>query len=621
MAMRRTAASCAAALTVACGLVRLLAQQPPLDLPPRDDTPGAICGTGRDRLQQLGLVRPVAPDEGQGLTYRQDPALLFPDFTGTLSLRDFLVAGDVPTIRFQPSFDGSEIESWERTGTRRVNGRLVSVFEPSWPGTVIDRVLSGKRWGWDQLGLYWGELLPGAAEPGSGQGIWLRMAPSNLPHVEVRTIGADVQYSSHVVNLAIPGWSDGYVNDDSGFNFAQVTSKFYQSFADSYDGIAIVPDQHIVNYGAFHRNVQNTVRGIGLSVFDNSLAYGSQSHRLRSVELFAAYFLAEHDSSTHEISHQWGSYIDWSRLTGLSRAGHQPTAHDPLWATGETFLGAVLLPYRRVGQGSAGWQIEQTPAPARLHPYSLYAMGHLPKEQVPEITLFDEQGQFDATSASSPGLGTAVTGSTRTATIYNVIGMLGERSGPVDTEWHRATVIVSHDRLLSQREMDYWTFAVRRLEDPNGVGIAGFDGVASLEVASGNRIDLRTDIRPLSAGALTETFDVDYPALGRRDWRDVVFDNDVPTHYRIGQRVQWSGIVSARDRSDISSILIRFWKRGGTAADAILVRAPVSSRSSFIAETQFQPNQAGTYLMEVFLFWPGSGTQFSRAALSPIVVD
>jgi len=199
--------------------------------------------------------------------------------------------------------------------------------------------------------------------------------------------------------------------------------------------------------------------------------------------------------------------------------------------------------------------------------------------------------------------------------------MLGERSGPVDAEWHRATVIVSQDRLLSPREMDYWTFAVKRLEDPTGAGVVGYDGVGSLEVASGNRLDLRTDIRPLSAAALSETFEVDYPTLGRRDWRDVVFDTDVATHYRIGQRVQWSGVVSARDRSDINQILIRLWKRGGTTADAIRASASVSSRSSFIAETQFQPNQAGIYLMEVFLYWPGSGAQFSRAALSPIVVD
>jgi len=618
--MRRTVVSCAAAMSVACGLVRLIAQQP-LDLPPRNEAAAEICSTGRDRLRQLGLVQPVAPAEGLGLSFQQDPALLFPDYSGTLTLRDFLVAGDVATIRFKPSFDGSDIETWQRVGSRRINGRLVSVFEPSWPTSVIDRVLVAKRWGWDQLGLYWGELLPGAVEPGSGHSIWLRMAPSNLPHVEVRTIGADVQYSSHAVNLLIPGWGDSYVNDDAGFNLAQVTSKFYQSFADSYDGIAIVPDQHLVNYGAFHRNVQNQVRGIGMSVFDDSVAYGSQSHRLRGVELFAEYFVAEHDSSTHEISHQWGDYIDWTRLTGLSRAGHQPSAHDPLWANGETFLGAVLYPNRRVAQGPSGWQIEQTPPAARMNPLSLYAMGHLPKEQVPEITLFDEQGQFEATAASSPAIGRAVTGATRTATIYNVIGMLGERSGPVDTEWHRATVIVSRDRLLSQREMDYWTFAARRLEDPNGVGVIGYDGYGSLEVASGHRLDLRTDIRPLSAPALSETFEVDYPVLGRRDFRDVIFDTDVATHYRIGERVQWSGVVSARDRNDFDRMLIRFWKTGGTTDQAIRVTASVSSRSSFIAETRFQPGQAGTYLMEVFLFWPNSGSQFSRAALSPIVVD
>jgi len=618
---RRAAAFCAAAVMIACGMLRVTAQQP-IDLPPRETAPGEICGTGPDRLRQLGLRATLARTDGQGISFRQDPALLFSDYTGPLVLRDFLVAGDVPAMRFKPAYEGSDIETWPRVGTRQIGGRLVSVFEPSWPSSAIDRTLTGQRWGWDQLGLYWGELLGEGVEPGDGDNLWLRMAPTNLPRVDVRALGADVQYSSHVVNIVLPGFGEGYVNDEYGFDIAKVTSKFYQSFADSYDSIAVVPvEHHIANYSAFHRNVQNAVRGIGMSVFDDSLSYGSQSHRLRSVELFTSFFLTKHVTSTHEISHQWGSYIDWTRLTGLSRAGHQPTSHDPLWTGGETMVGSVLTPYRRVRRGASGWEIELTPAPARIHPYSLYAMGYLPKEQVPEITLFDQQGQFVATTSSSPAVGTAVAGTTRTATIFNVIGMLGERSGPVDAEWNRATVIVSQDHLLSPREMDYWTFAVRRLEDPTGAGVVGYDGVGSLEVASGNRLDLRTDIRPLSAAALSETFEVDYPTLGRRDWRDVVFDTDVPTHYRIGQRVQWSGVVSARDRSDINQILIRLWKRGGTTADAIRASASVSSRSSFIAETQFQTNQAGTYLMEVFLYWPGSGAQFSRAALSPIVVD
>jgi hypothetical protein len=620
-ARRVTAALGVAALAVTLGAFRVAAQLP-LDLPPGDATPAEICGTGQDRLRQLGLIRPIAIADGQGLSYQQDPPVLFSDFTGTLVLRDFLVAGDVPTIRFKPDFDGSEVETWQRVATRQVGGRLVSVFEPSWPTSVIDRVLVGARWGWDQMAIYWGELLPGGVEPGSGSSVWVRMAPTNLPRVDVRSIGADVQYSSHVVNLVISDFGDGHVDDEYGFDLVKVTSKFYQSFADSYDSIAIVPERLLIaNYSAFHRNVQNAVRGIGMAVFDDSATYGSQSHRLRSVELYASYSLTRHSSSTHEISHQWGAYIDWARLTGLTRAGHSPDSHDPLWTSGETFVGAVLTPFRRVRQTTTGWEIERTPGPARLHPYSLYAMGHVSKEQVPEIRLFDRQDQFDARASSSPAAGMAVTGATRMATIYNVIGMLGERSGPVDSEWHRATVIVSRDRVLSPREMDYWTFAVRRLEDPNGAGVIDYDGLSSFDVASGQRIDLRTDIRPLAGGALAAGFEVDYPTLGSRDWRDVVFDTDVATHYRIGQRVRWSGVVSARDRNDFHAITIRLWKNGGTMADAIRMQVPVTSRSSFVAETQFQPGQAGTYLMEVFLFWPDSGTQFSRAALSPIVID
>jgi hypothetical protein len=34
-------------------------------------------------------------------------------------------------------------------------------------------------------------------------------------------------------------------------------------------------------------------------------------------------------------------------------------------------------------------------------------------------------------------------------------------------------------------------------------------------------------------------------------FRDVVFDEDVPTRYRVGDRIRLSGVVNARDRTDI----------------------------------------------------------------------
>ena len=90
-----------------------------------------------------------------------------------------------------------------------------------------------------------------------------------------------------------------------------------------------------------------------MNVFDDSLSYGSQSHRLRSVELFTSFFLTRHVTSTHEISLPVGSVID-RRVSLASRERHQPTSHDPLWASGETLVGSVLTPYRRVRRGAFG---------------------------------------------------------------------------------------------------------------------------------------------------------------------------------------------------------------------------------------------------------------------------
>jgi hypothetical protein len=247
-------------------------------------------------------------------------------------------------------------------------------------------------------------------------------------------------------------------------------------------------------------------------------------------------------------------------------------------------------------------------------------MGLIGPEDVPELTLFDDQGQFDPLTAASPDPGHPVTGATRTATVYNVIGMLGPRSGPVHREWHRATVVVSREGLLTQREMDYWTFFAQRIGDPNRTGVGGYIGTTSFEEATRRLVDLRTEIHPLTGGDIVESLPVDFPTLGRRDWRDVIFDAPVATRYRVGERARWSGVVNA-ERSDIDWILVRLWRVAGTRDNAISVGGKVSSAKSFILEHEFQPQHKGVYLLEVFLFWPGAAPQFSRASISPITIE
>jgi hypothetical protein len=582
------------------------------------------CATGDDRSQSLNIrPRAFVPDGRVG-SWVQEPAILTADYDGAVVLRDFMVFGDVPTARFvpwvDPSVDQPEVETWTRTETRRVGGRTVSIFNPSWSGARIAKFFWSNRWGWDDGGIYWGEFLPGDVQPGSGWGITLRIASRALPRVSVTRLGDDVQYSSHVVNLVMPTFGDGFAGDDRGFELEQVAQRFYRDFEDTYDTLAIVPEAgYTASYEAYHRNVRQEVRGIGASLFDNSANYGS-ARRLQSVELFVNTTFTAADTTSHELVHQWGSYFDWTRLAAIGPHA-AASAHDPLWTQGETIIGAVLQPWRRVEPAADGWQIGLTPAPSKLHPYTLYAMGLLPKESVPTVDVFENQAQFSPTWVWTPAVGTTVTGASRSVTVFNVIGMHGERSGPVPSVWQRATIVVSRDRLLSQREMDYWTFFAARAEDPAGTGVVSYDGVGSFESATSGLVDVQSDIRPLRAPPIVEPFAVDGRPFDRDDVRTIQFDQGLPSRFDVGRSIAFSGTVKAADRSDVSDILIRLWKYGGTTSDAIRIDGRVTGSSTFRMERQFNASQRGVYLMQVYLFWPGSGPQYSRASLSPIIIE
>ena len=591
--------------------------------PPPARPPLFVCGTDGDRAQQFLGRRPTALAAASPVSFRQEPAVLEADWSGPITLRDFVIAGDVPSLRFQMYAEGSEVETWTRTETRELGGRLVSVFNPTWPASALARVLPRNTWGWDYPIVYWGAVLNEDSTDRPRIGIRLRIAPSTLPTARVVRVADDLQYSGNVVNIVMPGFANGFLDDQYGFDLTGAAQRFYRDFEDSYDSLAFVPGETFLppSYQGFHRNVRNSVLGIGMSQFDRTASYGSRSGRLQGVELYPGGAVVRPDASSHEIAHQWAAYIDWTRLTGLTRSGHQPESHDPLWAEGETLIGSVLEATRRAARIGDGWQIQRTPAPARFHPFTLYAMGLIGKDDVPEVTLFDHQAQFNPTTSVEPAVGTAIMGATRTATVYNVIGMLGERRGPVPSEWSRATIVVSRDRLITQREMDYWTFFAQRLDDPLRSGTIGYDGVGSFEAATGNRVDLRTDIRPLAGEQIVQAFDVDSPSVGPRDWRDVVFDDRVPMRYRVGETIRWSGHTTAPDRNDFNQMLIRLWKSGGTADQAIQIRTQVSSAASFIAQTSFRPEDRGVYEMEIFLFWPNSGLQYRRASLSPVVIE
>ena len=595
--------------------------------PPRDLPPGA-----EPDPRWLGPIDPPEPDggwrtqalaSGEPLSFRQDPPLLLPRDDHGARLRTFTVAGDVPRVRFDrwnAETRDFEIETWERERTDTIAGTLVSVFEPSWSPDTIQQMLSRTRVGLDRPSLYLGSFRGAADAPRIAYALFLRTGSSAARPVEIGRIDDTAQYSSHVVNLAVPGFGDQRLATD--YELAAVARRFYEHFEDSYEVLAVVPAAaHLDENGAYHRIVQNQVEGIGRSRVSNASEYGSAG-TLLGVEAYHNARLLENRVSTHELTHTWSHAFDWTRIAGITRAGHQPSGHAPLMTGGESLVSAVLDPTRRAALRADGTAaIERVSAPARHHPLDLYAMGLLEPAQVPEWRVFFDQGQFSSTTTATPDPGTAIAGESKLVSINDVMAAHGPRSGPVLSSLSRATIVVSRDGLLSPEEMAYWNFFAARLEDPTGSGVVSFDGQPSFDVTTNRRIDLRTDIRPKALPRLGQPHDVDPEVFGATDCRGVEFTTPPRARVRVGERFRVAGRVTARDRTDFHQMLIRLWPSTGEESRAERAYGDVSRSGSFSVDLELRDGREGQYMVETFLFWPNADPQHARCVLSPVIVS
>ena len=610
--------------------------------PTIDDSP-AIRGTPAptERRRVSGFASPSLMSQTAEralpapLWYDQNPRLIRADHAGGLALDNFLVVGDVATLTFErlalSAVDDNYVvrESWQRTRTTDIEGHLVSVFNPSWNGVALWDSIGWQRRGFDRPYARFGELLiPRSPDTGADDDesaerfhIWVRVAPLNVPSAQVTRIDADTQYASHVVNLVIPGFGDRRLSaGDYGHELDEAAERFYAHFRDEHASIAFVPrQQHVVPYDAFHHNVRNPIAGLGaLPVFDDSQAYGSAGV-LRSVELYPNVSFTSNASSTHAISHQWVDYWDWSALGGgIDRAGRDPVSHTPLLHPGEVYAGAVLDVTRRVAAVSGGtsYAVERTPAPAMLHPTTLYRMGLIGPEAVPELLVFENQGQFDETDSSAPTVGTAIDGGVRRVHINDILAEHGTRSGPVDDAWSRATVVVSRDGLLSAEEMSYWNFFAARHAATGGT--TTWEGVPSFFEATGGAVSLRTDVTPLHAAKLVDAVETGDRPVDPREFRDVELDAPVPARTAVGESVTIAGTVTATERDDFN-IACAAWLRDGNE-DTIFECAPIEG-DRFSITRRFTAGDAGRHALQIYLYFPDAPLpQLPRANVSGITV-
>ena len=599
------------------------------DLPPAAE-PRAIpiCEPPAPAPQRGALSAWSGMADGEPLSFQQAPAILRADHAGSVTFADFALLGDYPTVVFEREDDrassGVDIERWVRTGRTTIGGRIVSLFRPRWPHPVWLERLRQERHGYDRPFIFWGwVVLPASRLASSPQRrpLYLRVGSSGIPASRVRQLGPGVQYASHVVNLVLPGFGDSRVTSGTyDFDLPSATQAFYRHFADIYDSIAFIPQRsQVATYGGFHRNIKNTIHGIGKPIVDQSHAYGSAG-RLKSVEVFPQGQFATNKDSSHEIAHQWGDGFDWATLGNIDRSGWHPSSHTPLLYRGASLIGAVLDPSRQVVRHDLGRVRDRGHhrAPA-VSPVAALSHGTAPGRAVPDVLVFADQNQPWANGGRQPSPGSAVTGRITRVTIDSIVAHHGPRHGPHPTTWRRATVVVSRDRLLSAHEMAYWNFFAQRLEDPNRTGVVSYDQYPSFDALTGHRVDLQTDIVPRAAEPITEPLEVDSPAFGNSDWPGVVFDGPVPSHFDAGTRTRLSGRVTDPDPA-MDAILVRLWKHDGGTEQALRYWAPIEPNGSFAVDVEPAARETGSYSVGIFLFGPQSGPQLPRALLSPAVV-
>ncbi|HIE94670.1 MAG TPA: DUF3604 domain-containing protein, partial [Acidobacteria bacterium] len=370
--------------------------------------------------------------------------------------------GDVPEVGFRRNVPttatGYVEELWSRLRTRSVAGRLVSVFEQTYPATILSDLLVYPH-GHDFPQVPLGRLDdPGGS--GETATMWLRIASTDLPASTVRLITppeggtATAQYASHAVNLVLPGFDDARIDSaGGGYALEAAAQSFYQDFADQYQTLAFIPHRMpLVPLDTFNRTVWSDIDGIGMPLADDRAAFGGTA--LRALQVLPAGFLGHQATLLHQLAHHWGDQMHLGTLAGFVPAGNDPDRHTPLLYPDATLMGGVLYGTRQVarvvtGDGVERFEIARPTAPVRFHPLQLYRMGFLDPGEVPDITVFAEQAQFEPQRVSAPAVGTAVAGEREVVSMNTILAAFGTRDGPVFTEWNQAVVIIS-DSLLSQ---------------------------------------------------------------------------------------------------------------------------------------------------------------------------
>jgi hypothetical protein len=283
----------------------------------------------------------------------------------------------------------------------------------------------------------------------------LNVRDAGMPDVAVTTLGADAQRSPYVLNLRADTATVG--------PYASIVARALQLLGgDKVDFVAVIATVNS-NNNRFFAGLRNDVRGIGLSEYDNSGAWGGTG-RLRGTIAFPLdnFFDGAEQGFIHEHGHAWVNFA----TDPVLRAG---SPHWPLSSMAHGIMGFSIggaggeggsFPWLLTPLGDGTVRVTAEAPTVAFRPLDLYVMGLVSPDSVPANVILPP-----STNISSLATGQILPATTYAITDY--IASMGPRAPSSTTsqkQFATACVVLSYGRLLTPSEMAFFDYASARAE-------------------------------------------------------------------------------------------------------------------------------------------------------------
>ena len=313
--------------------------------------------------------------------------------------------------------------------------------------------------------------LPGHFEIEGTSGkpfLTLAVDDGSFPDVPVSSLAADVRCAPHVLNIDLGG--DPWAGEDS----EPALRRAYAFLPDAFDTANVVLANPSQRENRHRVPLRNTTSGIGRPMATSPGRYGSAS-RLLGLSYFpiAELFDLASPGATHELGHQWISYIGKAGQPDAyldnGDGAHWPPSDMASGPMGWNLVSnpqGLEFPFALtdVGPGPSGhrqYRIDRAPVSQRFHPLDLYLMGLIPPAEVPPFAVVapSEAARFE----NGVPAGETVLG--KQLTIADVIASEGQRmpAGAPRT-FTNLSIVVTRTGLLSDRELSFFDAQARRGE-------------------------------------------------------------------------------------------------------------------------------------------------------------